>query len=269
MSFNICAECSTMQVSALQTSAGRKYSLKMSRVGDLESFADDATGHAVTFKYLRSTRLMSSRFDSPCNSARVFAYDDFGRLTRTVAPTGHLSGLRFNLTSEGGAVHLSGDDEESAVLRMGDRRVDFAGGASVAVDADKSIRGESPWGQSVEISTVSHPVIGGVMASSFPMPASRRVYLGSNLVSEAEWTYTVAKNGHNGNLMGMKKALRVNGGSDQLLAVHFDRLQRREVFYKGKKQILEIRYVNSHYSRRANEKILYIRMYTFPADMTA
>ena len=86
------------QVEALRTSSGEKYTIRMSRVGDLETFREDATGRATEFKYLHSTRLLRSKLDAGSSAATFYDYDDNGRLVGAVAPTGERVDLGFNLT---------------------------------------------------------------------------------------------------------------------------------------------------------------------------
>ena len=73
---------------ALRTSSGEKYTIKMSRVGDLETFREDSTGRTTEFKYLHSTRLLRSKLDLSGDAATFYDYDDNGRLVGVVAPTG-------------------------------------------------------------------------------------------------------------------------------------------------------------------------------------
>ena len=54
-------------------------------------------------------------------------------------------------------------------------------------------------------------------------------------MNELRWEFTLARNGHNGAMMGMKKTMNVNG--EDLLTVHFDKLQKRQVFYKVRRRI--------------------------------
>ena len=62
-----------------------------------------------------------------------------------------------------------------------------------------------------------------VAGDSFPMVGGQRTSYGSSLVNELGWKFTLARNGHNGAMMGMKKTMNVNG--EDLLTVHFDKLQ--------------------------------------------
>ena len=76
------------KVEALRTSSGEKYTIKMSRVGDLETFREDSTGQTTEFKYLHSMRLLRSKLDLGGDAATFYDYDDNGRLVGVVAPTG-------------------------------------------------------------------------------------------------------------------------------------------------------------------------------------
>ena len=113
------------------------------------------------------------------------------------------------------------------VLQLKEDSVASAEGV-VSIMADKSLVGRASWGKRVEMATVSHPVIASVADSavagdSFPMVGGQRTSYGSSLVNELAWKFTLARNGHNGAMMGMKKTMNVNG--EDLLTVHFDKLQ--------------------------------------------
>ena len=112
------------------------------------------------------------------------------------------------------------------VLQLKEDSVASAEGV-VSIMADKSLIGARSWGKRVEMATISHPVIASiadaVAGDSFPMVGGQRTSYGSSLVNELAWTFTLARNGHNGAMMGMKKTMNVNG--EDLLTVHFDKLQ--------------------------------------------
>ena len=243
-------------VNALQTSNGLKYNLRMSKVGNLESFDAESTEHREEFKYYSTTGLLKSKLDSS-DRAYVYEYDTFGRLVNAVAPTGESLSLTFNLTSAGASIGLLRDGALSRVLHIKDDSVvstaEGGGGASktVSVSADKSLRADEPWSQTTELSTEPHPVIAArtsdpVMGDSFPMVAAQSTFLGSNLVGTARWEYLLSTNSGGGGrgrgqMLGIKKQLQVNG--ETLLTVHFDKLQRRELLYSGaKEELLETRY---------------------------
>ena len=83
------------------------------------------------------------------------------------------------------------------------------------------------------------------MADSFPMVAGLRTRLGSNLVGEFSWKYSVTTNGRGRSLgrggssasdmMNIRKTMVVNGKN--LLTVFYDKLQKREVIYAEETQV--------------------------------
>ena len=84
-----------------------------------------------------------------------------------------------------------------------------------------------------------------VMADSFPMVAGLRTRLGSNLVGEFSWQYSVTTNGRGrtigrggssaSDMMNIRKTMVVNGKN--LLTVFYDKLQKREVLYAEETQV--------------------------------
>ena len=105
--------------------------------------------------------------------------------------------------------------------------------------------------QSLILSTIPHPVISAttdpVMADSFPMINAERTRLGSNLVGELSWQYSVTTNGRGrsmgrggvsssqSDMMNIRKTMVVNG--KKLLTVFYDKLQKREVIYEEDTQV--------------------------------
>ena len=124
---------------ALRTSSGEKFTIKMSRVGDLETFTEDSTGQTSEFKYLHSTRLIRSKLDLAGDAATFYDYDDNGRLVGVVAPTGERTDLRFNLTSNGAAIEVTKGERAVRVLQLKEDKVASAEGV-VSIMADKSLK---------------------------------------------------------------------------------------------------------------------------------
>ena len=97
------------------------------------------------------------------------------------------------------------------------------------------------------LSTIPHPAIAAttdlVMADSFPMVGGLRTRLGSNLVGEFSWKYSVTTNGRSlgrggssaSDMMNIRKTMVVNDKS--LLTVFYDKLQKREVIYAEDSQV--------------------------------
>ena len=244
------------EVNAIQTSNGLKYTLKMSNVGYLETFtAPD--GYAANFLYHRSSGLLKSKIDSG-NFAYQYDYDEFGRLVKAVFPTGEALELTFNLTTDGASIDVKKKGLPHKVVLVQDDMVSIKSAINhrqphvVSVGSDKTLTSTEPWGQSFELTRQSHPVIAAtsdpVMADSFPMTSGQRTRLGSNLINEISWQYSVTTNGHraSSDMMNIRKTLRANG--ENMLTVFYDKLQKREVLYsedslgQRKQELLEIRY---------------------------
>ena len=172
-------------------------------------------------------------------------------MTSAVAPTGERVDLTFNLTSAGAAIEVRRAGRLARVVRLGAGsalNLDAAGRrlTSVSVAADRSLKGATSWGRTDDLTTTPHPVVAAsdaVAGDSLPMVGGRRVHVGSNLVSEAEWAFSLSRNGAGGSgqMLGIRKRLEVNG--ETLMTVHFDKLQRREVLLRsGQRELLEVRY---------------------------
>ena len=231
------------QVTALQTSGGHKVVVKINRMGNLESY-EQPDGFRIQFQYVSSTGLLLSRLDS-ANYGLMFDYDQYGRLIQAVAPTGELTRLTFNLTSSGGNIKV-GD----TVIHVNDNHVSQSQKSSAdiafrdtTIDSDRSLvikEGE----KRIILASVRHPVISHshpIIGDSYPMIGEMRVEVGQSLISKIEWDYSFQTSGHDKQMLGISKKIRVNG--ENLLIVTFDKLQRRELLYLADKtELLEIKY---------------------------
>ena len=102
------------QVKTIENSQAQKFNLKMSRVRMLQEFATPE-GYNLTFDYHGSTGLIKSRQDSSGRSS-VYSYDEFGRLTMAVSPTGQVVTLTFDLSQKGASVKVTRDDNLPEVV---------------------------------------------------------------------------------------------------------------------------------------------------------
>ena len=93
-------------VTMIENSRQQKCRLRMSRMRKLEEFTPDE--YNVTLTYHGTTGLLRSRMDST-GRAYVYSYDDYGRLTRAVTPSGQVVGLSFDLSVKGAAVTVTRD----------------------------------------------------------------------------------------------------------------------------------------------------------------
>lgn len=149
-------------MNALQTSDGLKYSLGMSRVGDLETF-ESPNKYTASFRYHHTSGLLRSKFDNE-NMAYVYDYDEYGRLVSATTPTGEVFGLRFNLTSRGASIDVTKDSLPYEVVLVQDslvsvRRWMTGNDRAVKIGADKTLTSEDESGTTVAVATIPHPVI--------------------------------------------------------------------------------------------------------------
>ena len=236
----------SQQVTALQTSDGQKHAVKVNRMGYLESFSTP-DGYNAHFNYASSTGLLETKLDSQ-NYGYIFKYDQYGRLIESVSPTGEITFLTFNLTLHGGNIKVG-----ESVLSVNDNKVtetSLSGDIikETSIQQDKTLE-VTVLDRTLTLVTITHPVIRHrhpVIGDSYPMIGGLRVEAGTNLVSKVDWEYGIQTSGHDTQLLGINKKLRVNG--ENLLFVSYDKLQRREVLYlPDKTELLEIKY--DEYSR--------------------
>ena len=229
------------QVTALQTSNGQKHAVKVNRMGYLEAF-DTPEGYSAEFHYVSTTGLLQSKLDSQ-NYGYMFKYDQYGRLIQSVSPSGEITFLTFNLTSHGGNIQVG-----ETVLNVNDNKVielslDGLRRKETSILSDKSVEVKNGE-RKLTLATITHPVISHshpIIGDSYPMIGEMRVESGSNLISKIDWELSLQTSGHDKQLLGINKKLRVNG--ENLLLVAYDKLQRREMLYlPDKTELLEIKY---------------------------
>ena len=158
------------QITALQTSNGDKHELKINRMGYLEKFATPS-GYNVEFHYMSSTGLLESKLDAQ-NYAYVYKYDDYGRLIQSIAPTGEITFLDFNLTSSGGNINVGSQVVSIKENRVVKRSAGNEGPVRETVFLpDKSLQ-VNLGPRTVTMKMIPHPVISHsqpVIGGSYPM----------------------------------------------------------------------------------------------------
>merc|ERR1719153_1018471 len=171
----------------------------------------------------------------------MFQYDQYGRLVQSVAPTGEITKLKFNLTSQGGNIKVG-----ESVISVNDNKVSQTSvvtdkETTMAADRTLTVRMHE---RRMTLATVRHPVISHshpIIGDSYPMVGEMRVEQGQNLISKVEWVYSLQTSGHDKQMLEINKKMRVNG--ENLLIVSYDKLQRRELlFLPDKTELLEIKY---------------------------
>lgn len=76
----------------------------------------------ITFDYHGPTGLLKNKLDSAGRSY-IYNYDEFGRLTGAVTPTGKSINLAFDLSIKGAMVKVTYDDKESILMTVRDSSV--------------------------------------------------------------------------------------------------------------------------------------------------
>lgn len=97
-------------MNSIENTKGQKCRLKMSRMKLLIEISTP-DNYNVTLDYHGPTGLLRSKLDSAGRSY-VYSYDEFGRLTAAVTPTGKVLRLSFDLSVKGAVVKVAHDDKQ-------------------------------------------------------------------------------------------------------------------------------------------------------------
>jgi YD repeat-containing protein len=93
------------QVKYIETTRGQICRLRMSQMKMLYEFTTP-DNYKVTFDYHGPTGLLKTKLDSTGRSY-VYNYDEFGRLTSAITPTGKVISLSFDLSIKGVTVKVA------------------------------------------------------------------------------------------------------------------------------------------------------------------
>lgn len=202
----------------------------------------------VTFDYHGPSGLMKSKLDSTGRSY-VYNYDEFGRLTGAVTPTGKIVKLSFDLSIKGAMVKVTYDDKQPvAMLIKGSTVVTKRGEAEYqsVLSSDNSVSTVAPWGHTISIDTVSYPILADidpVLAESYPVPAKQKTDIGGDLANRFEWKYSVrhVNKSPKEPIAQVVRKLRING--DNLLSLEYDRETGTvAVFMDDRVELLNVTY---------------------------
>ncbi|XP_046665298.1 teneurin-m isoform X3 [Homalodisca vitripennis] len=241
----------TGQVNSIENTKGQKCRLRMSRMKLLMEISTP-DNYNVTLDYHGPTGLLRSKLDSAGRSY-VYSYDEFGRLTAAVTPTGKVLRLEFDLSVKGAVVKVTHDDRQPlSMLIKGSTVVTKLGEAEqrTVVASDGSVSTVAPWGHIVSTDTVAYSVLADpdpVLAESYPVPGKQRTEIGGDLANRFEWRYFLrrapgAKPRSQGKaVVQVGRKLRVNG--DNLLTLEYDRETGTvAVFMDDRVELLNVTY---------------------------
>lgn len=203
----------------------------------------------VTFDYHGPTGLLKTKLDSTGRSY-VYNYDEFGRLTSAITPTGKVIGLSFDLSVKGATVKVTQNNRKPvSMLIKGASVITRLGEAEhrTIVSPDGGVTDIFPWGHSISTDTVPYALLSDldpVLGESFPVPAKQKTEIGGDLANRFEWRYLLRRAQgapRNKAIAQVGRKLRVNG--DNLLTMEYDRdTGTVAVFMDDRVELLNVTY---------------------------
>ncbi|XP_053599980.1 teneurin-m isoform X3 [Plodia interpunctella] len=237
-------------VNSIENTKGQKCRLKMSRMKMLQELRTPDNFN-VTFDYHGTTGLLKAKYDSTGRSY-IYKYDEFGRLTSAVTPTGRIINLTFDLSLKGATVLVSENNRKPvSILIKGSSVKTKVGEAEkkTIISTDGSISSSLPWGHVISTDTVPYTIlseIDPILGESYPVPAKQRTEVGGDLANRFEWRYflrrLLSNKGKSSKAVAqIGRKLRVNG--ENLLTLEYDRdTSTVAVFMDDKVELLNVTY---------------------------
>ncbi|EAT48576.1 AAEL000405-PA, partial [Aedes aegypti] len=219
----------TAQVNSIENTKGQKCRLRMTRMKMLHEL-NTPDNYNVTFDYHGPTGLLKTKLDSTGRSY-VYNYDEFGRLTSAVTPTGKVIDLSFDLSVKGATVKVTENSQrEVSMLIQGSSVVSRVGEAATktTVMVDGGTTSVAPWGNTVSVESVPYILLAEIdplLGESYPVPSKQRTEINGDLSNRFEWRYFIrhvpvrGKNARTLTQVGRK--LRVNG--ENLLTFEYEK----------------------------------------------
>ncbi|XP_060653283.1 teneurin-m isoform X1 [Drosophila nasuta] len=245
----------TSQVNSIENTKGQKCRLRMTRMKMLHELSTP-DNYNVTYEYHGPTGLLKTKLDSTGRSY-VYNYDEFGRLTSAVTPTGRVIELTFDLSVKGAQVKVSENaQKEISMLIQGSTVVVKNGAAEsrTTVGMDGSTTSITPWGHNLQMEVMPYTILAEqspLLGESYPVPAKQRTEIAGDLANRFEWRYFVRRQqplqpgkqnkGAPRPVTEVGRKLRVNG--DNVLTLEYDReTQSVVVMVDDKQELLNVTY---------------------------
>nr|XP_017036557.1 teneurin-m isoform X1 [Drosophila kikkawai] len=245
----------TSQVNSIENTKGQKCRLRMTRMKMLHELSTP-DNYNVTYEYHGPTGLLKTKLDSTGRSY-VYNYDEFGRLTSAVTPTGRVIELSFDLSVKGAQVKVSENAQKEMSLLIQGATVIVRNGAAesrTSVDMDGSTTSITPWGHNLQMEVAPYTILAEqspLLGESYPVPAKQRTEIAGDLANRFEWRYFVRRQqplqagkqikGTPRPVTEVGRKLRVNG--DNVLTLEYDReTQSVVVMVDDKQELLNVTY---------------------------
>ncbi|XP_042895037.2 teneurin-m isoform X2 [Parasteatoda tepidariorum] len=224
----------------IETARGQKCRVQMGKQSILEVFVDPDNMETV-FDY-DSNGLLTSRSDAAGRSF-FYVYDENGRLTQVVKPSGQETVLTFDLGPDGASVIATDQNkgEHSMVTVKGNTVVSQQGPVLIktTIHQDGVIEVETPWQQGLVWESVPHPVLMGtlpVQAGMFPVPLRLTSFDEDDENTMSSWNYDIKYNRKDKEktIAAVERVLVVN--ETQILTVEYDWVAGREILYNSSRR---------------------------------
>ncbi|CAK9830532.1 Ten-m [Anthophora retusa] len=238
------------QVNSIENTKGQKCRLRMSRMKMLHELSTP-DNYNVTFDYHGPNGLLKTKLDSTGRSY-VYNYDEFGRLTSAVTPTGKVISLIFDLSLKGAVVKVGQNNRKPmSMLIKGSSVVTKVGEAEqrTTVLPDGSVGQVTPWAHTISTDTLPYSVLAEIeplLGESYPVPAKQRTEIAGDLANRFEWRYFLRKlqgnknRGNSKSVAQVGRKLRVNG--DILLSLEYDRESNSVAVFMDDVELLNVTY---------------------------
>ncbi|XP_076182266.1 teneurin transmembrane protein Ten-m isoform X3 [Ptiloglossa arizonensis] len=238
------------QVNSIENTKGQKCRLRMSRMKMLHELSTP-DNYNVTFDYHGPTGLLKTKLDSTGRSY-VYNYDEFGRLTSAVTPTGKVISLTFDLSLKGAVVKVGQNNRKPiSMLIKGSSVITKVGEAEqrTTVLADGSVGQVTPWAHTISTDTLPYSVLAEIeplLGESYPVPAKQRTEIAGDLANRFEWRYFLRKvqgnknRGNSKSVTQVGRRLRVNG--EILLSLEYDRETNSVAVFMNDVELLNVTY---------------------------
>ncbi|XP_054706826.1 teneurin-m-like [Uloborus diversus] len=223
------------QVNTIENTQGGKCRLEMSRMMMLQSFTTPSNFKTV-FDYHGSTGLLRSKEDSTGRSY-IYNFDEYGRLTESVTPSGQVIRLTYNLSLKGASVTITRDDKDPVSLLIKGSDVTTKIGSTeerITQHPDGSLSVIQRDSSKVDVETVPNPVLSSsspVSGEMFPVPSRMRMAFSDDNVQYLEWHYFVHADGKDGNRRITRVGRKFKRNGELIFSVVFDREQNSEIIY--------------------------------------
>lgn len=242
------------QVNSVENTKGQKCRLRMTKMKMLHELSTP-DNYNVTFDYYELTGLIKSKLDSTGRSY-VYHYDEFGRLTHAITPTGRIINLSFDLNLKGATIKVAQNNRKPiSMLIRGSSVITKVGDAErkTTILADGSVERNTAWSHTISTDTMPYSIMAEIeplLGESYPVPAKQRTEIAGDLANRFEWRYFLRKvqgNNHRGNskvIAQVGRKLKVNG--EVLLTLEYDRETNTvAVFMDDRVELLNVTYDNT------------------------